>query len=120
ITFPVHVPKNFTKHEVVELLAKQGYTKFHAETETSLEVIQDRAENTPRNRSRIVEALEAALKVGNGRVAVNGRKFSNDLHCADCDIHYRDPVPSLFSFNSPICACDACRGFGRTIGIDYD
>src|SRR6266508_2162711 len=32
ITFPVRVPKNFTKREVVELLAKQGYAKFHAET----------------------------------------------------------------------------------------
>jgi excinuclease ABC subunit A len=120
ISFPVGIPKNFTKHEVVELLARQGYTKFHAETHDSLEVIQDRVENRPRNRSRIIEALEAALKVGNGRVGVNGRKFSNDLHCADCDIHYRDPIPNLFSFNSPIGACQTCRGFGRTIGIDYD
>ena len=29
-------------------------------------------------------------------------------------------MPSLFSFNSPIGACETCRGFGRTIGIDYD
>jgi excinuclease ABC subunit A len=46
-------------------------------------------------------------------------RFSSDLHCAACDIHYQDPVPSLFSFNSPLGACDACRGFGRTIGIDF-
>ena len=52
-----------------------------------------------------------------GRAA---REFSSDLHCADCDIHYRDPVPNLFSFNSPLGACETCRGFGRTIGIDYD
>jgi excinuclease ABC subunit A len=25
----------------------------------------------------------------------------------------------LFSFNSPVGACESCRGFGRTIGIDY-
>ena len=60
------------------------------------------------------------MKVGNGRVTVNDRRFSSDLHCAECDIHYRDPVPNLFSFNSPIGACETCRGFGRTIGIDYD
>ena len=41
------------------------------------------------------------------------------LHCADCDIHYEDPTPSLFSFNSPLGACDTCRGFGRVIGVDY-
>jgi len=119
VTFPVSIPKNFTKREVVELLAKQGYTKFHAETGTTLEVIQDNVENTSRNRPRIIEALEAALKVGNNRVAINGRKFSSDLHCAECDIHYRDPAPNQFSFNSAIGACETCRGFGRTIGIDY-
>ena len=26
----------------------------------------------------------------------------------------------LFSFNNPIGACEACRGFGRTIGVDSD
>jgi excinuclease ABC subunit A len=119
ITFPVAIPKNFSEQEVLDLLAKQGYQKIHAKQDHVLEVIQDRVENSPRNRSRIVEALEAALKVGNGRVSVNDRKFSSDLHCAECDIHYRDPVPSMFSFNSPIGACETCRGFGRTIGIDY-
>jgi len=46
-------------------------------------------------------------------------KYSSELHCADCDLAYRDPVPSLFSFNSPVGACETCRGFGRIIGIDY-
>ena len=46
-------------------------------------------------------------------------RFSADLHCADCDIHYTDPTPSLFSFNSPLGACETCRGFGRVIGLDY-
>ncbi|MFW5738660.1 MAG: excinuclease ABC subunit A, partial [Spirochaetota bacterium] len=46
-------------------------------------------------------------------------RYSADLHCAECDIHYREPVPNLFSFNSPLGACDTCRGFGRVMGIDY-
>ena len=25
----------------------------------------------------------------------------------------------MFSFNSPLGACETCRGFGRTMGIDY-
>ena len=33
---------------------------------------------------------------------------------------YASPLPSLFSFNSPVGACDTCRGFGRVIGIDLD
>jgi excinuclease ABC subunit A len=119
ITFPIKIPRNFSEAEIRELLTKQGYHKVEKRGD-SLEVIQDSVLFAEKNRGRIIEALEAALKVGNGRVAVNGRKFSSDLHCAECDIHYREPVPSLFSFNSPIGACETCRGFGRTIGIDYD
>src|SRR5262249_36264188 len=85
-------------------------------------------------RARVIEALESALRVGQGRVnvypigdtetdaAVNLAavwRFSADLHCADCDIHYTEPAPSLFSFNSPLGACEACRGFGRVIGVDF-
>jgi len=47
-------------------------------------------------------------------------RFSNRLHCAECDIEYREPAPALFSFNHPVGACPACRGFGRIISIDYN
>jgi excinuclease ABC subunit A len=46
--------------------------------------------------------------------------FSNQLHCPHCDFSYRDPVPNFFSFNSPLGACETCRGFGRVIDIDLD
>jgi excinuclease ABC subunit A len=36
----------------------------------------------------------------------------------ESDIRYADPQPALFSFNSAYGACDACRGFGRVIGVD--
>jgi excinuclease ABC subunit A len=129
ITFPVQVPRNFTLEEVKALLAGQGYTRIHREGKDTLEVIQDRVRLSPENRARLVEDIEAALRHGGGRVNLSpldeqGRaqapwRFSSDLHCADCDISYQDPVPSLFSFNSPIGACPTCRGFGRTIGVDY-
>jgi excinuclease ABC subunit A len=130
VTFPVTVPENFTESEVTELLAGQGYRRIHRREGRRWEVIQDRVQNTAERRGRIVEDLEAALRFGQGRVTVYPldeklepglpRRFSADLHCPDCDIHYRDPVPNLFSFNSPLGACETCRGFGRTIGVDYD
>ena len=55
---------------------------------------------------------------GNG-VASTLTRFSNRLHCAECDIEYREPTPALFSFNNPVGACPTCRGFGRIITIDY-
>src|SRR5690606_7423275 len=36
----------------------------------------------------------------------------------ESDLRYADPIPSMFSFNSPVGACEACRGFGRVIGVD--
>jgi excinuclease ABC subunit A len=129
ITFPVRVPDNFSVEEVKSLLAGQGYTRIHREEGPRLEVIADRTRIAANRQGRIVEGIEAALKHGNGRVDVypldaNGQagtpwRFSSELHCPDCDIQYRDPVPNFFSFNSPIGACGTCRGFGRTIGVDY-
>jgi len=129
ITFPVKVPEGFPQQEVMEALAIQGYRKIHRKVGETLEVIQDRIVPAPKNRTRLVEGLESAMKYGRGVVIVHlldrqmkqleTRKFSEDLHCADCDIHYNDPVPNFFSFNSPIGACQTCRGFGRIIDIDY-
>ncbi|WP_129781471.1 excinuclease ABC subunit UvrA [Peristeroidobacter soli] len=123
--------------------AKKGRKNAEEASQTSvvLEMIQDRFRFDNTDRERVIEALESALRVGRDRVAIHvleanggGRsaendvtppatsatwRFSSDLHCADCDIHYREPTPSLFSFNSPLGACDACRGFGRIIGIDF-
>ncbi len=129
VTFPVAVPKNFKEEEVQALLKAQGYDRIHARNANVLEVVQDRTRLSSAEKTRVIEGIEAALKIGQGKVNVypldDGGKalapwrFSSDLHCAECDIHYSEPLPSLFSFNSPLGACETCRGFGRVIGIDY-
>ncbi|HVL36693.1 MAG TPA: excinuclease ABC subunit UvrA, partial [Burkholderiales bacterium] len=122
VTFPVPIPRNFSEQEIEELLQRQGYTRLHSRSPERLEVIQDRI-RLPAERARVVEALEAALRFGQGKVNVyaegEAHRFSGDLHCADCDLHYAEPTPAMFSFNSPIGACEACRGFGRVIGVDF-
>ena len=138
VTFPVTVPDNFSEAEIVQLLERQGYSRIHARSARLLEVVQDRFRMGNTERARVIEALEAALRVGHGLVNVHAVpdesspttapieaaalldiwRFSTDLHCPDCNIRYRDPAPSLFSFNSPLGACETCRGFGRVIGID--
>ncbi len=130
VVFPVAIPDNADADTVKELLASQGYTRVHKRRGKVLEVVADRLRASPDNRDRLVEALEQALHAGRGRTTVyplddnreagEPRRFSSDLHCAACDIAYGDPQSSLFSFNSPLGACDTCRGFGRTMGIDYD
>ena len=124
ITFPVDVPENFTEKEVLKLLEAQGYTRIHEKSGRRLEVLQDRLRPAGAEKARVTDALEAAMKLGRGKVNVFPEggapwRFSSHLHCAHCDIAYSEPTPAAFSFNSPIGACEACRGFGRVIGVDF-
>ena len=135
LCFDIAVPRNFSAEEVAELLSAQGYSRIHARIQAEdgdvLQVVQDRFRISNGEPERLAEALEAALQRGRGRLSVHLPaadgdgdaevwRYSSDLHCADCDIHYSEPTPGLFSFNSPIGACESCRGFGRIIGVDFD
>ena len=129
LSFPVPIPDNFAESEIRRLLAAQGYTRIHEQRGNVLQMIQDRFRWSSVEPGRASDAIEAALKVGRGRLDVYPQaedgavgapwRFSTELHCPDCDIGYKDPSPSTFSFNSPIGACETCRGFGRVIGVDY-
>mgnify|MGYP003694516607 CR=1 FL=1 len=124
ITFPVLIPKNFSEKEIEAYLQAQGYTRIHSRSKTLLEVVQDRVKVSAEDRARVTEALESALKFGQAKVNIFDEKggvfrYSSNLHCPDCDIHYAEPTPAMFSFNSPLGACETCRGFGRVIGVDF-
>src|SRR5690606_34304134 len=94
-----------------------------------LHVIQDRFRMRNAETGLVMKALDAALRQGNRHLPVYAShssdapetawRFSNRLHCAHCHIGYSQALPSTFSFNSPLGACEACRGFGRVMGIDY-
>ncbi|MEJ6021769.1 excinuclease ABC subunit UvrA [Ramlibacter sp. PS4R-6] len=135
-TFPVELPGNTSAEEVEQWLAASGFTRVHAQREVAtvtgprkvLDVIADRFRIQDTERIRAIEAIEVALKRGAGRLSVyvqkaedeyEAWKFSTGLHCPDSDIRYADPIPSMFSFNSPVGACEVCRGFGRVIGVDW-
>jgi excinuclease ABC subunit A len=93
-----------------------------------LRVVQDRVSVSPANRARLAEAVESSLRHGAGQVQVwndapepqEELRFSSGWTCPYDGTEFREPTPSLFSFNNPIGACPACRGFGRTIEIDYE
>jgi excinuclease ABC subunit A len=93
-----------------------------------IHVVADRTSAAAGQERRLVEAIAAAMHRGSGRADVHvvdaeqrareTHRFSDRLHCAHCDRDFRPATPGLFSFNSPIGACPACRGFGRVIGLD--
>src|SRR6185369_11070096 len=70
IAFPVEIPKNFQEKEVLQLLEAQGYTRIHSRTDSRLEVVQDRLRVGSSEKSRVTDALENAMKIGQGKVDV--------------------------------------------------
>ncbi|MCP5519317.1 MAG: excinuclease ABC subunit UvrA [Verrucomicrobiales bacterium] len=147
ITFDLALPEKMSLAEALELVERQGYRRLlndgrivrledcretlGADRIARLTVVQDRLGVTAAKRARFLEACTQAYHFGKGRLRVwdlddsgqqpagEGRAFSRDLHCAACDLDYREPGPALFSFNHPLGACPDCRGFGRVIEIDY-
>lgn len=129
VCLPINVPESLSDDEVLQLLSQQGYARMHNRQGNRVEVVQDRLRLSEANRSRLTEAVEVALNFGKGHVRVyplddemeagEPLSFSSHHHCAHCDITYPEPNASQFSFNSPIGACESCRGFGRIIGVDW-
>lgn len=131
ILFPITVPQELSTDYAAEHLARQGYTRIAGREGEIVLVVQDRLHCAATNRSRLTESVESALDRGTGTLFVQQldkdghgvgklHEFSGGLRCADCDINYSEPVSNLFSFNSPVGACETCRGFGRIMGIDYE
>jgi excinuclease ABC subunit A len=159
INFWVAVPAKTEPRKFFEFIQQQGYLRVWIDNEivrvdsdkkikrlgARVQIIQDRIEISPANTTRLIEALETALRFGKGRInivpipkaenaqrsSLNAQRrntdnpqsefpFSIGWHCAHCDIDIRPPTPGLFSFNSPLGACPECRGFGRTIAIDLN
>ena len=66
---------------------------------------------------RLVDSLEASLKLADGLVEVEkvGEgtiTFSTKYSCPDCNISIEEIEPRLFSFNNPFGACPECGGLG--------
>ncbi len=76
--------------------------------------------------SELIASLSTAFDAGDGELRVLrageplafARAFRRGLSCNACGRAFADPVPALFSFNSPRGACETCQGFGRIVGID--
>ena len=134
VVFHVSIPLEFPIEEAIKTLNAEGFTRVNKldvvkNGKTTLEVISDRFKINV-DKSRATESFELALLKGKGKFFIRIEdkegaikflwKFSEKFSCPDCEIAYSIPHESTFTFNSPLGACETCRGFGRIIDIDYD
>lgn len=100
-----------------------------------IEVVIDRLSLDDNARPRLAEAVETALRVGEGSLIIApidaggssdraasgpGRDvlFSSRYACSNCGLSYEPPSPQLFSFNSPAGMCQTCDGLGERMDFD--
>ncbi len=109
----------------------------------NIEVVVDRLVlDKDLDKTRLVDSLETALRLGKGIVLVNAKcqmpnapegeqvpygagktkfedlVFSEHFACEECGISLPEIEPRLFSFNSPQGACPVCQGLGNKLIID--
>jgi len=90
----------------------------------SIEIVIDRIETGNRNKKRITDSVELALKVGEGLIIINEVRdnhdvlFSEKLSCPQCDFSMAKLEPRIFSFNNPYGACPVCMGIGSRIEVN--
>ncbi len=132
VAFEIEVPSSVSRDDALALLSSQGFTRVREVAEAAgaarrFRVDVDMLRVEPARRARFCEGLETAFARGRGAALVvplgedraeeAPLRFSARLECPDCGRAFEEAKPNLFSFNSPIGACPACKGFGRVIGV---
>jgi excinuclease ABC subunit A len=126
--------------KVIEDLKKQGYVRLRVDGEMreiteeikleknkkhSIEVVIDRIVVKEGIQSRLSDSLEAALKLGDGKVIIDviGEEellFSEKHACPICGFSIDELEPRMFSFNNPFGACPSCDGLGTKLEVDLE
>jgi len=92
-----------------------------------IEIVVDRLVNNDESRNRLVQSVEQALDVAEGKVVIldadSDETWTYSLMYA-CPDHPEITIPELeprtFSFNSPQGACPVCTGLGNRLEVDPD
>lgn len=126
--------------ELFQQIRKQGYTKVRVDGQIQelvpkmqvdrykihdIEIVIDRIVADTKDRARISQSVNHALKEGKGIIQVldennNLFYFSKFLMDPKTGLSYDEPAPNTFSFNSPYGACPVCNGLGEIQEITED
>lgn len=139
---PVIKGRKGEHRNVLGRIRRDGYTRARVDGEVirideempeleknirhTIEIVVDRISVRSDNRSRLAEAVETAVKEGEGICNVYFVKddrietYSTLLACPEHGIGIDEMEPRTFSFNSPYGACENCGGLGFTLRITDD
>ena len=128
-----------SQKDLFDKLRKEGYMRIYVDQELYLledikeldknkrhnvEVVVDRLIQKDGIESRLNDSLELALKLSSGTAIVKcgeeRRLFSSRYACPICGFTVPKLEPRLFSFNSPLGACEECKGLGVTMEVSED
>lgn len=91
----------------------------------TIEVVVDRVTNTSDNSGRLVQSVEQALDLSDGRLTIydadsdKDHSYSLMYACVDHpEVSIPELEPRTFSFNSPFGACQVCTGLGTRMEVD--
>lgn len=91
----------------------------------TIEIVVDRLVNNDNSEGRLVQSIEQALDLSDGRLTVHNADTKTDSQyslmyaCIDHpDVQIPELEPRTFSFNSPFGACPVCTGLGTRMEID--
>jgi len=75
-------------------------------------------------RSRLTTSAEQAVNLSSGLVVLESdgheKLLSELFSCPNCNMSLPEIEPRMFSFNSPLGACERCKGIGTIYKIDID
>ncbi|MGV8085858.1 MAG: excinuclease ABC subunit UvrA [Candidatus Bilamarchaeum sp.] len=102
----------------------ENIPKLDKNIKNTILVIIDKLSINQENKERLHEALENALKEGNGFIIARHEKedklYSQKNACPEHGISLGEIQPRDFSFNSPFGACGECHGLGFKMEFDPD
>ena len=139
IMVPVHVTEGRTLEQQLKAYVLEGYARIYVENDyvriddylenathddADIYLVIDRlsVDGSKDSIARLVDSAETAFYEGHGELRLmvhpSGITYDFSTRYEADGLTFEEPTDQLFSFNSPIGACQECQGFGKVIGID--
>jgi excinuclease ABC subunit A len=126
-----HVPEQYQRAGFARvrvdgvIYALDEFPELDKNYKHTIEIVADRLVNNQDNRGRLVQSVEQALELADGRLNVlnvDTEEIVTFSMMYACPEHPEIKIPELeprtFSFNSPHGACPQCTGLGSRLEVD--